>query len=41
MLFETVTREIIGAAFTVYNKMGFAYLEKVYEKCMLLELEKN
>lgn len=40
MLFETVTREVIGAAFTVYNKMGFGYLEKVYEKCMLLGLEK-
>lgn len=39
MLFEIVTREIIGAAFTIYNKMGFGYLEKVYEKCMLLELE--
>ncbi|MDD4961782.1 MAG: GxxExxY protein [Candidatus Marinimicrobia bacterium] len=40
MLFETLTRKIIGAAFTVYNKMGFGYLEKVYEKCMLIELEK-
>ncbi|MFO7841839.1 MAG: GxxExxY protein [Fidelibacterota bacterium] len=41
MLFEEVTKEIIGAAYRVYNKMGFGYLEKVYEKCMLIELKKN
>ena len=40
MLFEEVTEKIIGAAFNVYNKMGFGYLEKVYENCMLLELSK-
>ncbi|MDZ7797337.1 MAG: GxxExxY protein [Candidatus Marinimicrobia bacterium] len=40
MLFEEVTEKIIGAAFTVYNKMGFGYLEKVYENCMLIELRK-
>ena len=40
MLFEEVTEKIIAAAYTVYNKMGFGYLEKVYEKCMLIELKK-
>lgn len=40
MLFEEVTKEIIGAAYNVYNKMGFGYLEKVYENCMLIELSK-
>ena len=37
MLFEDVTKQIIGAAYNVYNKMGFGYLEKVYEKCMMIE----
>ncbi|MCF7833419.1 MAG: GxxExxY protein [Candidatus Marinimicrobia bacterium] len=40
MLFEEVSEKIIGAAFNVYNKMGFGYLEKVYENCMLIELSK-
>jgi len=40
MLFEEVTEKIIGAAFNVYNQMGFGYLEKVYENCMLIELSK-
>ena len=40
MLFEEVTEKIIGAAFNVYNKMAFGYLEKVYENCMLIELSK-
>jgi GxxExxY protein len=40
MLFEEATKEIIGAAYNVYNKMGFGYLEKVYENCMLIELSK-
>ncbi len=38
MLFEDVTKSIVGAAYKVYNNMGFGYLEKVYEKCMLIEL---
>ena len=41
MLFEKLTEKIIGAAYSVYNKMGFGYLEKVYEKCMMIELHKN
>jgi len=41
MLFEEVTEKIIAAAYKVYNKMGFGYLEKVYEKCMLVELKKQ
>ncbi|MGE0021935.1 MAG: GxxExxY protein [Draconibacterium sp.] len=35
---EEITKKIIGCAFTVYNKMGFGYLESVYEKCMMIEL---
>ena len=35
-----LTRIIIGAAYRVYNAMGFGYLESVYEKCMMIELGK-
>ena len=35
-----LTEEIIGCAYRVYNKMGFGFLESVYEKCMIIELRK-
>ena len=35
-----VTETIIGCAYRVYNKMGFGFLESVYEKCLLIELHK-
>ncbi|GAI88165.1 unnamed protein product [marine sediment metagenome] len=35
-----ITEQIIGCAYTVYNKMGYGFLESVYEKCMLIELAK-
>ncbi len=35
-----LTEKIIGCAYNVYNKMGFGFLESVYEKCMLIELRK-
>jgi GxxExxY protein len=38
---EELTEKIIGAAYNVYNKMGFGFLESVYEKCLLIELAKN
>ena len=37
---EQLTNKIIGCAFHVYNTMGFGYLESVYEKCMLIELQR-
>jgi len=37
---EDVTETIIGCAYRVYNKMGFGFLESVYEKCLLIELQK-
>ena len=40
MEYEEVTREIIGCAYRAYNKMGFGFLESVYEKCLLIELRK-
>lgn len=35
-----ITEQIIGCAYTVYNKMGFGFLESVHEKCMLVEVAK-
>lgn len=38
MEFESLTKEIIGSAYAVYNEMGFGFLESVYESCMVIEL---
>ncbi len=38
MEFKEMTETIIGCAYRVYNKMGFGFLESVYEKCLLIEL---
>jgi len=35
-----LTEKIIGCTYHVYNKMGFGFLESVYEKCLLIELKK-
>jgi len=40
MKYEELTRKIIGCAYRIYNTMGFGFLESVYEKCLLIELEK-
>jgi len=40
MEYGELTEKIIGCAYRVYNKMGFGFLESVYEKCMLIELRK-
>jgi GxxExxY protein len=37
---EQLTERIIGCAYRVYNKMGFGFLESVYERCLLIELRK-
>jgi len=41
MEFKDLTEKIIGCAYRVYNKMGFGFLESVYEKCLLIELRKG
>lgn len=33
-----ITEQVIGAAFEVYNHLGYGFLEKVYRKAMLVEL---
>ena len=35
-----ITEAIIGCAFKVYNRMGYGFLESVYEKCLAIELER-
>ena len=40
MDYRELTEKIIGCAYRVHNRMGFGFLESVYEKCMLIELEK-
>ncbi len=36
-----VTEIVIGAFFEVYNKLGYGFLEKVYENAMMMELMKR
>ena len=40
MKHQDITQQIIGAAYKVYNTLGFGFLESVYKKAMLIELEK-
>ena len=40
MEYEEITHKIIGAAYKVYNQLGFGFLESVYHKAMLIELAK-
>jgi GxxExxY protein len=35
-----LTDKIIKAFYTVYNKLGYGFLEKVYENALLIELTK-
>ena len=34
-----ITDQIIKAFYTVYNSLGYGFLEKVYENAMLIELD--
>ena len=34
-----LTSEIIDCFYTVYNKLGFGFLEKIYERALKIELE--
>jgi GxxExxY protein len=38
--FRDVTEKIIGCAFRVYNRLGYGFLESVYEKALLIELRR-
>ncbi len=38
---EDLTHKIIGCAYTVFNQLGFGFLESVYKKAMIIELNKD
>jgi len=38
MIYQELTKQIIGAFFKVNNHLGYGFLEKVYEYSMVLEL---
>ncbi len=38
MKYEELTKKIIGCVYNVYNSLGFGYLESVYEKALMVEL---
>lgn len=40
MLEEGLTNQIIQAYYNVYNRLGFGFLEKVYENALILELQR-
>jgi GxxExxY protein len=39
--YTDLTGKIIGAFYTVYNSLGYGFLEKVYENALALELRKQ
>ena len=41
MELEELTHKIIGAAYQVFNQLGFGFLESVYQKAMVIELGKS
>jgi GxxExxY protein len=40
-LHSEITSKIIKAYYKVYNKLGYGFLEKVYENALLVELRKS
>ena len=38
--YEEITHKIIGAAYNVYNQLGFGFLESIYKRAMIIELGK-
>lgn len=40
LLHKDLTNVIIKAYYNVYNKLGYGFLEKVYENSMMIELRK-
>jgi GxxExxY protein len=40
MKHQELTDRIICCFYNVYNQLGYGFLEKVYEKAMLIEMEK-
>jgi GxxExxY protein len=38
---EEITEQIINAAHTVHNKLGYGFLEKIYHNSLVIELRKR
>ena len=38
--YKDLTEKIIGIFYGVYNKLGYGFLEKVYENAMMIELRR-
>ncbi len=36
---ENITHKVIGCAYQVYKNLGFGFLESVYRKAMVIEIE--
>lgn len=34
LLYEELTENVIGCFYTVYNELGYGFLERVYEKSL-------
>lgn len=41
MLHEELTEKIIESFYLVYNKLGYGFLESVYENALLIELKRQ
>ncbi len=40
ILHEQTTKRILQAYYNVYNRLGYGFLEKVYENALILELQR-
>jgi GxxExxY protein len=40
MFYEELSKELIGAFYRVHTKLGFGFLERVYENALAIELRK-
>ncbi len=41
LLHEELTKQIIGAFFTVYNELGYGFVESVYKRALAVELQER
>jgi GxxExxY protein len=39
LIYSDISYKIIGAAFTVYNELGFGHMEKIYQRALAKELQ--
>ena len=39
--YKEITKEIINAAHTIHNELGYGFLEKVYRNALVIELQKK